>query len=193
LGIAAFPSRPGRPEDKGKVEKRIRDLFARLDLRHRLFTGIADLQAYADRQIEELEREWRCGATGLTVRESFAYERPHLRPLPARFAVQPLVEARRQVRRDGMVHFAGNYYQVHHSYAGKDVLCQHTGREIVIFFGGDELERYDYLPLARGMVRLSPAVLRDPDVPLSDVVRRWGLEVARRQTEIYHELVERRA
>ncbi|MBU4306438.1 MAG: IS21 family transposase [Candidatus Aminicenantes bacterium] len=192
LGIGAFPSRPRHPEDKGKVEKRIRDLFDRLDFRHRLFTGIADLQAYSDLQIQELESEWRCGATGLSVQESFAYERSYLRPLPDHFAVLPLAESRRLVRRDGMVFFAGNYYQVHRAYVGKEVLCLHTGREIVIYHDGDELERYEYLPRARGMVRLSAAVLRDPQLHLSEIVRNWGLHVAQRQVAIYHELIDRR-
>lgn len=192
LGLVAFPARPGRAEDKGKVEKRILDMFSRLDLKHRLFTGLADLQSFADEQMKELETEWRCGATGLSVKESFEYERDHLRKLPEHFVVFPLAEARRRVRNDGMVSFAGNFYQVHHAYTGKEVLCQHNGREIVIYQGGEELERYEYLPRAKGMVRLSPAVLTDPGLNLSDIVRRWGLEVAGRQVEIYQEIIQRR-
>jgi len=192
LAIAAFPSRPGTPTDKGKVEKRIKDIFARLDLKKRMFRSLAHLQQYVDDQLRQFENEWMCGATGLSIRESFAYEREHLRPLPNYFAVQPIAESRLRVRRDGTVHFAGNYYQVPRAYVGKEVLCQHLGQKIVIYHQGEELERYDYLPHSKGMVRLSEKALSDPGICLSDTVRNWGLQVARRQVEIYHELIDRR-
>jgi hypothetical protein len=54
------------------------------------------------------------------------------------------------------------------------------------------LERFSYLPGTRGMVRLSEQALQAPEVYLSDVVRRWGLEVACRQVEIYQEIIGRR-
>jgi transposase len=43
LGVEVFPARPGRPEDKGKMEKQLRDLFSRLDFRHRVFSDMAEL------------------------------------------------------------------------------------------------------------------------------------------------------
>jgi len=48
LGVEVFPARSGRPEDKGKMEKRLRDLFSRLDFRHRVFSDMPDLQAQTD-------------------------------------------------------------------------------------------------------------------------------------------------
>jgi len=94
LGIGAFPSRPGTPQDKGKMEKRIRDLFSWMDFKHRVFRDMADLQESLDREHSELKKEWRCGATGLSVEESFAYEREHLRALPDHFPSFPLKEKR---------------------------------------------------------------------------------------------------
>ena len=38
------------------------------------------------------------------------------------------------------------------------------------------------------MVRLSVQALEDPEIHLSERVRMWGLEVARRQVQIYQEM-----
>jgi transposase len=189
LGIKAFPARPGVPEDKGKVEKRIRDLFGRLDFKHSFFKDMADLQKRVDEELLRCERQWRCGATGLTVVESFAYEKDHLRSLPRNFPLLPLAERRTSVRRDGTVFFRGNYYQVPGIYRRKSVLCVHTGQGIVIYHDGDEIGRFADLPGTKGMVRLAEGVLEDPELRLSETVRRWGLEVAGRQVAIYQEII----
>jgi hypothetical protein len=39
------------------------------------------------------------------------------------------------------------------------------------------------------MVRLSEKTLSDPGLVLSDTVRSWALEVARRQVDIYEEIL----
>jgi len=189
LGISVFPSRPGAAGDKGKIEKRIGDLFRRIDVRHRIFRDIKDLQRQLDNKLVELENEWRCGSTGLSVEESFKYEKQYLKPLPDSFPHLPLKECRTIVRRDGTVYFDGNYYQVPQVYSDKSVLCMHTGDEIRIYYNGDVIGRFAYLPGAKGMVRLSEEAIRQTMVPLSDTVRGWALEVARRQVEIYHELI----
>jgi len=49
-------------------------------------------------------------------------------------------------------------------------------------------QRFTALPQARGMVRLSVQALEDPEIHLSERVRMWGLEVARRQVQIYQEM-----
>jgi transposase len=101
LGIEVFPARPGTATDKGKVEKRIGDLFRRIDLKHRIFEDVLQLQRFIDRALVDLEGEWTCGATGLSIRESFEYEKGFLKPLPESFPELPLREARTKVRRDG--------------------------------------------------------------------------------------------
>lgn len=192
LGTEVFPSRPGVPEDKGKGEKRIRDLFTRMDLKHQVFKDMADLQNKVDEELSRMEEEWRCGATGLSVKESFSYEKRYLRPLPQTFPHFPLKEKKTKVRRDGTVYFDGNYYQLPRVYMDRMVLCQNTGQEIVVYHQGQVLGRFSYLPEAQGMVRLSEEALSDPSLTLSDQVRDWGLEVARRQVEIYQKIIQRR-
>jgi transposase len=189
LGIGVFPARPGVARDKGKVEKRIGDIFRRLELRRHIFRDLVELQDYIDREVERLGGEWTCGATGLSIQESFEYEKKHLRALPERFPELPLKEARTKVRRDGTVYFDGNYYQVPQVFIDRSVLCIHTGQEIRIYHGGEEIERFAHLPGTRGMVRLTEKALKDPALNLSEMVRGWAMEVARRQVEIYEELV----
>jgi len=63
-----------------------------------------------------------------------------------------------------------------------------TGQEIVIYHDGEEIERHPYMAQAKGMVTLSKQALKDTDIPLSDLVRSWGMEVAKRQVEIYEEI-----
>jgi transposase len=190
LEIDVFPSRPGVPRDKGKVEKRIRDLFDRLALGERVFQNMADLQSYCERKLDELQREWRCGATGLSVAESFEYEKQFLRPLPERFPQLPAAEKHVRVRNDCTVYFLGNYYQVERKYKGKTVLCTNNGQEIVIYYDGRKIGEFSFLPKAKGMVALSQQALIDPELHISPTVREWALDVARRQVSIYHEIIQ---
>ena len=174
------------------MEKRIRDLFSRMDFKHRVFRDMADLQESVDRELQELERDWRCGATGLSVEESFAYEREHLKALPVDFPSFPLKEKRTTVRRDGIVYFDGNYYQVRGEYRDRSVLCINTGEEIMIYHSGQMIGHFPYLPGTKGMVMLSEHAIEAEDVYLSDTVRRWALEVASRQVGIYQEIIHGR-
>jgi transposase len=192
LGIQVFPSRPGTPRDKGKIEKRIQDIFRRLDLAHRVFPSLQAFQTTIDANLTTWEGQWRSGATGLPVDESFAYERAMLRPLPDHFPVLPLQEARTTVRRDGTVAFAGNYYQVPQVYQDKTVLCLHTGQAIQIYYRGTLIGDFAHIPGTKGMVRLQPTALQTTTLPLSDTVRAWAVEVAERQVDIYHTMITRR-
>jgi transposase len=67
LGVDVFPPRPGAPKDKGKMEKRIRDIFGRLDFRHRIYRDMVELQAEAYAILTDLEKEWRCGPRVLAL------------------------------------------------------------------------------------------------------------------------------
>lgn len=193
MGIEVFPSRPGVPEDKGKLEKRIRDVFSRMDFKHQVYADMADLHQKAAEEVRKLECQWQSGATGRGVAESFAYEQKYLTSLPHDFPLLPLNERRTQVRSDGTVFFEGNYYQVKGEYRGHAVLCVNTGEEIVIYHEGDEIGRFGYLPKAKGMVRLSEEAIIDRGVHLSGIVRRWALQVAARQVEMYQDIVGREA
>jgi transposase len=188
LGIEAFPARPGKATDKGKVEKRIQDLFSQMDLRYHIFKDLNELQEYATEKLENLEKKWRSGATGLNVEESFAYEKKYLKKLPEYFPLLPIKEQVCRVNNDGTVHFCNNNYQISGRYRGQNMLCINTGTEIILYHDGEEIERYAYLPRAQGMVMISEKVFQDESLQISQKVRNWALEVAHRQVELYYEI-----
>jgi hypothetical protein len=178
---------------KGKVEKKIRDVFGRLDISHRVYSNMLELQQTASQKLAELETQWRCGATGLSVKESFDYETDHLKSLPGSFPRIPVRESYLRVRDDSTVCFGSNFYQLKRKYIGKTVLCINNGQEILIYYNGEELERYAYLPGSRGMVNLSEKALQalnddEFNIVVSGKVLSWGLEVARRQVSIYNDI-----
>jgi transposase len=193
LGIQVFPSRPGTPTDKGKVEKKIHDLFIRLELKTRVFESLGELQNEINQQIALLEKEWNCGATGLNIEKSFEYEKKSLKPLPDIFPELPLAERRTTVKDDGTVYFIGNYYQIPEKYSRKAVLCLHMNQNIHIYHDGELIGEYPYLPGTKGMVVLSKDAIENSTIPMNDMVKKWALEVADRQIEYYEELTKEAA
>lgn len=190
LGVQLFPSRPGRPTDKGKVEKRILDIFSTLDLEHTIFRDLSHLQKVLDEAVEGEAKRWRCAATGLSVAESWEYEKQFLRALPRHFPKAVVTEKHTTVRDDATVYFLGNYYQVRQELAGKGVLCLHTGQEVSIYHKGTEVAKAPYLPMARGMLYLNEEAILSAQTPLSKRTQEWAVEVARRQIEYYEKILE---
>lgn len=188
LGIDVFPARPGRPQDKGKVEKRIQDIEARLNLKYCVYEDIWELHNSSRKKLLELEKQWRSGATGRTVEESFSYEQKELRALPEHFPHIPIEEKTCKVRDDGTIDFCNNHYQVSAAYRGHRVLCINTGTHIVIYWNGAQIGSYVYLPKSKGMMRVSREVLVDQSIKISPLLRMWGIEFAERQVEIYHQI-----
>ena len=187
-----LPSRPGKPRDKGKVEKRIRDVMNSLSKRFdgHIFYTMKEIQEVVDTVVDEKSARWRSGATGLTVKDSLSYERTHLQPLPASLPQAPVKEQRRKVASDGTVYFMKNYYQVPEQACGRSVLCTFTGTEIVVTKNGVELTRKPYLPEASGMVVVSEEALLTTQKKFNPEVREMSLEVARRQVDYYEQITE---
>jgi transposase len=101
---------PRCPEDKGKVESKVRFVKGRLHLAGP-FAGLADLQASSDAQLEQSDGRRVCPATGLSVQESWRLEQRLLRPLP--LLPEPFdVVVTRPVQRDCTIHFEGRAYSV---------------------------------------------------------------------------------
>jgi hypothetical protein len=190
LGVQLFPSRPGRPTDKGKVEKRILDIFSTLDLEHTIFRDLSHLQKVLDEAVEGEAKRWRCAATGLSVAESWEYEKQFLRALPRHFPKAVVAEKHTTVRDDATVYFLGNYYQVRQELAGKSVLCLHTGQEVSIYHKGTEVAKAPYLPMAKGMLYLNEEAILSAQTPLSKRTQEWAVEVARRQIDYYEKILE---
>lgn len=188
LGVKAFPSRPGTPRDKGKVERLIRSIMERVFLHKKVFADLEDLQRMVDRAIMELEADQRCGATGRSVAESFAYEKSHLKAYEKVSIELPLNERLIVVARDATVNFAGNTYQLEQRFVGRMVYCIQTRLHVRIYSDNELIEEQPYLPDSKGMVVLSKKALSDPAVLISPWTRSKALEVAERQVDIYQQI-----
>lgn len=127
---------------KGKVERQVRACrsgFA--DLLRRDWPSWAALQAALDERATELHQRRQCPATGSTVAEAFAAERPALQPLPALSEPFDVVVARR-VARDCLVCFEGRRYSVPFRWVGRTVEVLGTAQHVVIQAEGREVARH---------------------------------------------------
>lgn len=111
---------PRSPQAKGKVERRIRDQRLNADPRARVWTSLAELQAWSDQQMLRSARRRRCSATGTTVFEAWQQEKEHLGALPVLPEPFDLVVTRR-VAVDCTVSFEGRRYSVPFRFVGKQV------------------------------------------------------------------------
>jgi transposase len=112
---------PRQPRAKGKVERRVRDHRQAAVPYGRSFADLAELQAWTDERVAARAAERRCPATGTSVAEAWARERPLLTPLPET-APEPFdVVVTRTVGRDGLVAFEGRQYSVPFRLVGEAV------------------------------------------------------------------------
>jgi transposase len=131
MGFLVNLARPRKATDKGKVERRARDvkwLQIRQDDR---FLDLEDLQRTTDARIKERSQSLICPQTGLSIEESWRLEELQLRPLPPSLPRPFDVQVKRTVGRDCLVNFEGRQYSVPFI---------HVGREAVIRGAGDRVE-----------------------------------------------------
>jgi len=64
-------TRPRQPQEKGKVERRVRGHRQSFDPRGRSFSSLAELQAWTDAQVEASAKRRTCPATGTSVWEAW--------------------------------------------------------------------------------------------------------------------------
>jgi transposase len=118
-GTVILPTRPARPEHKGKVEAGV-DYVQENALKARTFPSLAAQNLF----LSEWERTVADTRIHGTVRQQvaarFELERPALLPLPASL-FPSFIEGRRRVHRDGHVEFGKAYYSVPPEYVGRDV------------------------------------------------------------------------
>jgi transposase len=105
------PCLPRAPEAKGKVERRILDRRLGCSPYTRAWGSLQELQAWSDERGLSRWETRVCPATGSSVLEAFAHERPWLGPLPV--LPEPFdISVTRRVGKDAIVHFEGRQYNV---------------------------------------------------------------------------------
>lgn len=186
-GVIPFPSRPGTPTDKGKVEKKIQDIFRDIDFTKIVFRDMAHLQDFIDEKVQEFCERTICPVTGTTIQKAWEYERKYLCPIPADLPDVPVYSGSSKVQKDSTVYFQGNYYQIPEGFVAKTVRCINTGTKIQIYHSGNLLGDFPLIPESKGMLRLNPLAVETCTRPMSDLTKSFWLETAVRQMEIYQE------
>jgi transposase len=151
-GFVADVCRVRQPQEKGKVERRVRVVHEALaPLFRQSWQEVAPLQAAVTGRLAELAARLRCPATGTPVADAHRTERTALLPLPVLGEPFDVIVARR-VQRDGLLSFEGRQYSVPFRWIGRDVEVIGTAQHVVIRGDGRELARHLRHTAARVLV-----------------------------------------
>jgi len=204
LGFVVNPCRPRRGPDKGKVERRGRDVRGFLSsLKDVCFLRVEDLQAATDERITTRAKRLICPVTGRSVLESWRSEQESMLPLPHTLPEPFDVQVNRQVSDDCLVSFEGRQYEVPFAFMRRSVLVRGCAGTVEIYSGqGQHLASYPRGTECRLLLDQRHAEGPGDDrvmapTPLGHVAqaivveRSW--EVVRRPIEDYSELVRRLA
>ena len=132
-GLAVLPARPGRPQDKAKVEVGVQvvERWILTALRHRRFFTLAELnQTIADLLAELNQRPFK-KLPGCRAQAFAALDAPALKPLPAQAMVLAQFKPAR-VNIDYHVAFEGHYYSVPHQHVGAAVELRITATTLEV-------------------------------------------------------------
>jgi transposase len=132
-GVAVLPARPGRPQDKAKVEVGVqvveRWILARL--RHQRFFTLVELNRAVARLLVDLNQRPFKRLPGCRASAFAALDAPALRPLPATAMVLAQFKPAR-VNIDYHVAFEGHYYSVPHQHVGTTVELRITATTLEV-------------------------------------------------------------
>ena len=134
----AYPCRPRRPNEKGKVERKIRHLRTSF-FEGRRFNDLADLQAQFIRWRDEVAYKRPCPAEPtITVGQALERERTKLLPLP----LQPIdTDETRAViaKKQPYVRFDGNQYSIPHELVGEPLTLVASEQRVRVLNGTVEV------------------------------------------------------
>jgi transposase len=204
LGFIVDPCRPRHAPDKGKVERRGRDVRGFLaSLKDICFLRMEDLQLATDERITARARRLVCPVTGRSVFESWQAEQESLLALPGTLPEPFDVQVSRPVSDDCLVSFEGRQYEVPFAFMRRDVQVRGCAGTVEIFSGeGQHLASYPRGTSCRLLLDQRHAEGHGDDrvmapTPLGGLAqaivleRSW--EVTRRPIDDYSELVRRLA
>ncbi len=142
MGFAVDPCRVRQASDKGKVERRGRDL-ACLPIRpEERFEDLTHLQQVTDQRVHTRALQLICPVTGQNMHTSWQAERASLLPLPQTLPEPFDVEVTRPVHADCLVHFEGRQYSVPFLYAGRTVHVRGGAGVVSVWYDGKRLAEH---------------------------------------------------
>lgn len=204
LGFVVDPVRPYKGSDKGKVERRGRDVRALLaPLRDVCFVSLEDLQAATDARVEARSKRLTCPVTGASVFDTWQAEREHLLPLPPTLPEPFDLIVSRTVSDDCLVGFEGRRYQVPFAFVRQSVQVRGCADSVeIVSAAGAHLASYPRGTACRLLLdqRHAEGVGSEQvaaPTPLGRLGRAIVLErsweVSRRPIDAYQELIRRLA
>lgn len=120
VGFHVDACTPREPQQKAKVESKVRLCRSLIESLGKLFDGLDDLQARTDERVDAWCRRTLCSVTGKSVHDTWRDELALLRPLPV--LPEPFDTCViRPVHKDCTVHFEQRQYAVPFQHAGRDV------------------------------------------------------------------------
>jgi transposase len=199
VGTVIDPARVRTPTDKGKVERRARDVESYVDLEV-VYVDLAHLQVATEQGIVRRAQALVHPLLGGDLLAAWRFEQVHLLALPAVLPRPFDVEVRRRADGDGMVSFEGRRYHVPLAAIDREVLVRGCGDEVELVVDGERVAVYPRHTRCRRLVRQAfydgPGTETvTPAVPLGEVGRwiametSWEYEAAARGIDRYAALV----
>jgi transposase len=139
--FAAVPCAPGRGNEKGRVEARIKDLRHSF-MAGRQFVDLDDLRRQFEQWRQDVQQQRRCPEQQeLTVGEALVHERKRLQPLPENALgcddTRPTT-----VGKQPYVILDTNHYSVPHELVGEQVLVVSSERHVRVLHDGVEVAQH---------------------------------------------------
>jgi transposase len=142
MGFLIDPCRIRQPGDKGKVERRGRDVKELMVREGERFASVAGLQTTTDERIQSRSQRLTCPVTGESIAASWAIEQPALSALPPTLPAPFDVQVHRRVGRDSLVAFEGRQYSVPFRFIGRTIDVRGCAGRVEIYAGGDRIATF---------------------------------------------------
>jgi hypothetical protein len=142
MGFLVDPCRVRTPSDKGKVERRGRDVKTSLIREGERFQSLEHLQRVTEERILERARQRVCPVTGRSVFDTWQEEALSLRPLPETLPEPFDVQVSRTVEEGCLVAFEGHQYAAPFAFFARRVEVRGCSGSVEIRGDGRLLRRY---------------------------------------------------
>lgn len=190
-------TRPRQPQEKGKVERRIRGHRQGFDPRGEEWSNVETLQGWTDARVEASMQRRTCPATGTSVWEAWEAEKHHLGRLPHPLPEPFDLSVQRRVGHDATVRFEGRTYSVPFRLAETVVEVRGCARVVQVWAEGRVVAEHPRH--SRERIWIDPAHYEGPStdrvaapVPLGKMGRRlqeiWAMAPEQRPIDLYADL-----
>ena len=120
MGFHVDPHEVRQPQQKGKVERKVRSVRQLLKL-DQSFESLEAFQQYTDQQLENDQRKRQCPVTGKSIHDTWLDEQKLLRALPSTLPEPFNLIRKCEVQKDATIRFEGRTYSVPFGYIGQRV------------------------------------------------------------------------